>query len=662
MLKLRDKIYIRSFWSFRVLQQRMLFNRTVKSVCIYIYFVPLFLMSDQTQLSAKQPKILKIRIKNKYLLIQIFSFAHYQHLGFAFMHISSLSNRQFLLKELKLFKRFMTKYYNVIQVTDYKQLTEKEYPLVGERLVLKDFTPSQFKGFYESVPRKYVQIDCISFTEAFKEVGKSEEKVEIDVTEMRCCNLEQIKYAQSVLAESSFNKMKFYSEIKDTTWGIISSISQVECFKFPHVTFQYTHQEGLMHKLRFIKPSSLGTLVLEVYSQNVEFNDILKIIIEHDLKLKWFHLVLHTPPKISLKEYFNLKFAEKQTVQFMKLDKKIFETDEEEHLAESEMDAQLSLIKQSMKIQECIFDITLTELLEYQSQISQIQIKRLIIRIKDKWITDLEQTEFEYNDLFAGEVQLICDNATRDDNKKLLTVNNCQYLAQLATRILQSYPNTQALSIDEGVQGSEIVQSLLDSQLNELKLKNFHKLQIVIRNTKKSDFYKKLISFQKHKLTNLDLELKTALPGEADELLYLLEHSATLHSLRLHSQDYFLHDRDFAALRTFLHLTHLELDCFIIDDELQCLLEEEFNKSLGSLQTLVINQALINPVKAFQGEHKTLMRLRYLARYRRPVGYVQEIVGREAEAIVRGKNRGFKFEAKFAKGQAVYTNAILVQI
>ncbi|TNV81261.1 hypothetical protein FGO68_gene3464 [Halteria grandinella] len=223
-----------------------------------------------------------------------------------------------------------------------------------------------------------------------------------------------------------------------------------------------------------------------------------------------------------------MKFAEKQTIQFMKLDHQIFQSDEGSPLEESEMEALISLIRKSMNIQECVFDIQLAEFLEYQSEIAQLQVKQLIVRIqKDLWFPDLENTEFEFNGLFTGEVQLICENAERDENKKLLTVNNCQYLAQLATRLLLSYPNTQGLSIDEGVQGSEIVQTLLDSSLNELQLNDFQKLHIVIRNTKKSDFHKKLISFQKQSLKYLDLELKTALPGEADELLYLLEHSPT---------------------------------------------------------------------------------------------------------------------------------------
>ncbi|TNV81260.1 hypothetical protein FGO68_gene3463 [Halteria grandinella] len=174
-------------------------------------------MSDKALNELAQGKFAKLRIKNKYLLILIFSFAHYQHLGFAFMHKSSLSNRYFLLRELKLFKHFMTDYHNVIKVTDYRQLTGKEYPLVGDRLILKDFTPQQFKGFCESVPSKYLQIDCISFSETFKEIEKSEEKVQIEAIELRCCNLEQVKYAQSVLEENCFSEMKFYSEIKANT-------------------------------------------------------------------------------------------------------------------------------------------------------------------------------------------------------------------------------------------------------------------------------------------------------------------------------------------------------------------------------------------------------------------------------------------------------------
>ncbi|TNV81582.1 hypothetical protein FGO68_gene15050 [Halteria grandinella] len=600
-------------------------------------------------------KSIFLRIRNKYIVIEILAYAFYQNQFFYFLHRASLSINIFLIQQYRLIKAMVIACKNAFQITDPRHiiLKNESHPMFRDNLIIQNFTYTQLLKLQRIMP--HIRIEHLEYDENFGEfVHDKQNNIELDIREVKCYNLEQIVFLQKILAQSSFQKLKLYcTYLQDPHKHLPFASSQdltIIPIEFQHVTLNYAKLEGLKEQIRYIRPTKKGTLVIEVHSPTLELEELWGLILECDMELLRFRLVLYSCPRFSLNEYCIMSFAVKHTIQFKRLDHQIFETEEGQPLEESEMETQQSLIKQSVNIQDCVVDINLANFLQYQDQIAVLNIRKIIIRIDEGWFPDLESSEIvTFNDQFAGDIKIICSESSGE---------KCKYMASLAQIILTQFPNTSGLMIDEGVEA--IDQYKVADCLN-LKSR-IQKLQIIIMNLKNLNFYNKLIETSKQTIKSLDIILKQNIHGQGDPMLAKLENSLVLEAIRLKSDQYFLSDIDLKIFRTFKNLRVLILDGYTDDRETQLLFEEELQNSLANLEALEVNVALMDPVKAFQGPHRALKRLRYYARRKKPRDFIQEVVPREVDEIVAGKRDGFKFESKFTDPFKVYPNAILIQI
>ncbi|TNV81333.1 hypothetical protein FGO68_gene14350 [Halteria grandinella] len=376
------------------------------------------------------------------------------------------------------------------------------------------------------------------------------------------------------------------------------------------------------------------------------------------MELLRFGLILNSCPRICLKDYFNMSFAKQHTIQFRNLGELAFEDEDGQML--SEIDTQLELIKSSTDLGDCMVSMNIGNFLLYQSQITELKVRDISIRIDDGWLPDVENRDIiDFNDKFDGEIYIICSDSSKE---------KCKYLAMLAQILLTQFPNMNTLKIDEGVQSIEqykVVDCLnLTSKLQTL--------QITLMNLENISFYQKLIQTSKNTIKQLDILLTYSMPNDsgmqdnpkkADPMFTILENSLILESLRIISLHVFLSQKEVNIIATFRNLKHLVINGFTAGGrEFDTLFQQEFMGSLANLEYLEYKAALEDPVKAFQGPHRSLMRLSFIGKTNSmdPENNFKKLTTRDVDAIVAGKRFGFTFESKFTDPFKVYSHATLV--
>ncbi|TNV86029.1 hypothetical protein FGO68_gene5621 [Halteria grandinella] len=569
------------------------------------------------------------RIRSKYILLEILSYSFSSQPFSLSFHSFSRSSRYFLIHNQALIKSMILSddidkceeiltfsNASVTQILNHG----KGHPLFNRKLCLRNFTYQSLMHLQQQ--SNLLQIQMLKYDESFERTQLEDMekqkvvkvKIILRVKEITCLNLAQISYLRRILSPFLLQSAKL--TLTDTSCAIPESL--VPVLSVRNLTLCNT--ENHLQLLTSVRPTR--SLTIQAKVDKINMFKLKNILSQLNMKLSEINLWCskQTVRVNHLEEFDRYKLAERQYIGGDFLDEGIFQNSTGP-IGKRQMHRQMELIKKYVKIGEGLELNEFTSFLRFQKEIIEIGFKKIIIGLANASEFTNDIIIIKENVNFIGEIVL---------NPKSLFMRR-DYQPKVIMLLLRNYPNMKGLKILRDSYELSLPQTF--NNVNS----NLESFSIIGLKSSDVTFCRALLSSSKATLKDINLQQTYA---NQNRLFDGLTNSTQLQTLSICADC--THPEDMKTISTFTNLKTLILHRS--PHMYQAFFETHFLGALGNLEYLTLYEPLPDLVKAFQGEHKSLRKLKYDTYLSSKSSKLNK---GQVEAIVKGKREGFVLEGRF---------------